>query len=192
MKTSFLRSLLAVAAILTPAAAQAHPGHGLAGSPFLSGLLHPLTGIDHLCAMLLVGLWAGLISGRKAWLIPGAFLGATMMGFAYAFVTEMGAAPAEVMIAASVLLLGIFVALKVRAPLAVSCTAVATFGFAHGMAHGLEAPGQVGTMAFAAGFLATTAGLHVSGMQLSRHVSARWSSAVGALGIGVGLIGIVT
>jgi urease accessory protein len=192
MKTSFLRSTLSVAAILMPAAAQAHPGHELAGSPFLSGLLHPLTGMDHLCAMLLVGMWGGLVSVRKPWLIPGAFLGAMMIGFACALATKTGAGPAEAMIAVSVLMLGILVAFKVRAPLAASLTAAAVFGFAHGMAHGLEAPGQVGTLAFAAGFLATTAGLHVVGIQLSRRISGRWSSAVGGLGFALGLIGFVT
>lgn len=163
MKT---RIFLTAAGVLMPVAAAAHPGHGAEGGTFLHGLLHPLTGPDHLLAMLAVGLWAALAGGRAAWRLPVGFVAALLAGFG------LGSAglplPAvEPVILASVIVIGAVVALAVRPPLGVALAMVALFGLAHGHAHGTEGP-AAGLAAYAAGFTLATAGLHAAGYTLGR------------------------
>lgn len=193
---------LAAAAFLTPVAAEAHPGHMLvAASPFLSGLLHPLTGADHLAAMGMVGLWAGVLSQggeasrgltqrggsrRALWAVPAAFVSAMVAGFGFGL-SVPGVSGAETMIVASVLALGVAVALRVRAPLALACVTVAAFGFAHGMAHGSEAP-SAGIAQFAGGFVIATAALHALGVGIARRVPSGWVRTLGAIGAVTGVL----
>ena len=162
--------------------AWAHSGHG--GSGFASGLLHPLTGADHLVAMLLVGLWAGLMARQAMLILPAAFLIAMLAGFGFG--GGFGAATAEPLILLSLLALGIAVAMKMRAPIMLAVTVVGLFGFAHGLAHGLEAPAGALPIGFAAGFLISTAMLHGAGLALARLIPMRTVRAGGWLGAGLG------
>jgi urease accessory protein len=156
---------LAALIALLPAAALAHDP-AAAPSGFDYGLLHPLTGPDHLLAMLAVGLWAAA-SGRPALAAyPSVFLGAMLTGAA---VGAAGAVPfvAEPMILASVIALGALVAFAVAAPPAAGGALVLLFGLAHGLAHGAEGPaGQMA--AFAAGFTLSTAALIAAGACIGR------------------------
>lgn len=180
---------LAIAIMLGAAGATpafAHPGHVESGAA--AGLLHPLTGVDHLAAMVMVGLWAGLIAGRAIWVLPASFLTAMLGGFAYGAALHAGGMGAEMLVILSLLALGTVVALRLRAPIALAAGAAGLFGFAHGMAHGLEAPGGQAALGFAGGFLVTTALLHGAGLLLSRYVPARWARAIGAATAGLGLL----
>lgn len=171
--------------LLLPATAEAHAGHALAAHPLLSGILHPLTGTDHLAAMVMVGLWGGMLAGRARWTAPLAFVAAMVAGFGYA---NLGgpAGAAEAGIVLSIVVLGAALALQLRAPLAVACALTGAFGFAHGMAHGIEAPAE-GTAGFAAGFVTATALLHVLGVEAARRVPLGWLRVLGTAGAGLGL-----
>ncbi|HEX7823165.1 MAG TPA: HupE/UreJ family protein [Sphingobium sp.] len=182
-----LHRILLVAALMAPAApALAHPGHGSGG--FAAGILHPLTGTDHMVAMLMVGVWAGLVAGRAMWVLPTSFLAAMLAGFAYGELAHTGAAGVEMVIILSLIALGTAVALKLRAPLALAAGAAGLFGFAHGMAHGLESPGGQASLGFAGGFLVATAALHGAGLLLARHMPVTWARAIGVAGAGLGLL----
>ncbi|KQM14738.1 hypothetical protein ASE49_11225 [Novosphingobium sp. Leaf2] len=187
---SMLAAPIAAAAILVPAVAQAHPGHALAAYPLLSGVLHPLTGTDHLAAMVLVGMWSGTLPGKSRWAPPAAFVGAMVAGFGLALSgAGLGGftGSAEWGIVLSVLVLGCIVALRLRASLATACAVTGAFGMAHGMAHGLEAPGQ-GLANFAAGFIASTAVLHILGVQIARRMPSGWVRGLGVAGAALGVM----
>jgi len=182
-------SRLAAAALLlaAPTAAWAHPGHeGTLG--FASGFAHPFTGIDHLGAMLLVGLWSGLLlrQSRAMWALPAAFLVAMLAGFGLA--GTIGGSAAEPLIVLSLLALGGAVALRARAPMPFALAAVALFGFAHGQAHGLETPAGAFPALFAAGFLMATGVLQGAGLWCARVLPASVLRAIGAAGAGLGLV----
>lgn len=80
-----LLSLPVLVTALLPSVAQTHPGRELAVHPLLSGELHPLTGVDHLAAMVVVGLWGGALAGRTRWAVPLAFVSAMIVGYGYGF-----------------------------------------------------------------------------------------------------------
>jgi urease accessory protein len=142
-------------------AAFAHPGHGVSG--FAAGLLHPFSGLDHLLAMVAVGLWAAQCGGRKIWLLPATFMTTLAAGAALAM--HWQALPmVEAGIASSVLALGLLVALSRHLPALFSIGITALFGFFHGYAHGLELPESVAPISYATGFLIATATLHLSGI----------------------------
>ena len=154
---------LAISFLLVPTLALAHPHHNHAGG-FGDGLAHPLLGLDHLLAMVAVGLWAALAGGRALWALPLTFLAAmAAAGLAGVGGAEIDAV--EHVILASVILLGAAVALMWKAPLAVAMPLVALFGAAHGWAHGVEGPGGLD---YAAGFLIATAALHGLGVAMAR------------------------
>jgi urease accessory protein len=158
--------LLAVAAAVVSAPAWAHPGHEIASS-FASGIAHPLSGLDHLLAMLAVGLWAAQGSRASRWLLPILFpvamLAGGMMGFA-----GLQLPAVEAGIAASVLVLGLLVATATRAPLSLSLPLVALFALFHGHAHGSEMPLGGSALLYATGFVLATATLHMAGLGLGR------------------------
>ncbi len=165
-----LKKLFAAAALLlTPALAFAHPGHGDNG--LVAGISHPLGGIDHLLAMLAVGLWAAQQKGAARWVLPCTFVGTLLIGGMLGF--EGLALPAlENGIAASVLALGLAVALAVRPPLFMAVGATALFALFHGVAHGLELPDMTSPWTYAAGFVGATAVLHAAGYALVRWLPA--------------------
>lgn len=182
-----LRKLTLAAALLAPSAALAHPGHG-AGS-FLAGALHPISGADHVLAMVAVGLWAAQMGGRAIWVMPATFVGAMVLGGA------IGAASlpfpgVEPMILASILLLGAVVALAARLPLRFAAPMLMLFGAAHGWAHGAEGPSG-GLLTYAAGFPMMTAVLHGAGLglglALQKLASMRLSRMLGAVTAAAGL-----
>ena len=162
---------LAMLLTLASAPAFAHTGAGPVDG-FVHGLMHPLTGLDHVLAMVAVGLWAGLVGGNARIAYPMAFVGA--MALAGAWGMSGGTLPGvEVGIAFSVIILGAAVALKASPPLAAGTLACGILAIFHGFAHGAELPENTSGLAYAAGFIIATAGLHVAGILLAGALAAR-------------------
>jgi urease accessory protein len=177
-----LKRLSATAAILaaTAAPAFAHLDPAEHGS-LLAGLSHPLSGADHMLAMVAVGLWAAQIGGRARWEVPTAFVGLTSLGF----VLALSGAPmpfVEPGILASVIGLGLLVALAVRLPTAFSAAIVGVFALFHGHAHGGEL-GAATALSFGLGFVIATALLHAAGVGLGMLAGGRSPVVTRALGI---------
>jgi urease accessory protein len=146
---------------LAATAAFAHPGHTN------DGLLHPFSGLDHIFAMVGVGLWAALIAARKPsaiFLVPAAFVVMMAVGAAAGF-AGMKLPIAEAGIVASVFLLGGLVLVAVRVPLPAAMGVVALFAFFHGYVHAGEAP-TADTGAYMLGFLGATMLLLAAGSAL--------------------------
>jgi len=139
----------------------AHTGHGASG--FMHGFAHPLGGIDHVLAMVAVGLYAAMIGGRALWLVPAAFLGAMAIGGAMG-IAGFALPYAEIGIAVSVIVLGLAVALRVGLPTLAAVALAALFAIFHGHAHGAEMPQSLSGYEYAAGFLLATALLHGVGL----------------------------
>lgn len=176
-----------LALLLAPALAFAHPGHDESG--LVAGISHPLGGLDHLLAMLAVGLWAAQQKGAARWALPCTFVGTMLIGGLLGF--EGLALPAlESAIAASVFALGLAVALVVRPPLFVAMAATALFAMFHGVAHGLELPEMSSPWGYAMGFVAATAALHAVGYAAVRLLPAAATPLVrmaGALSAATGV-----
>ncbi|AHG42948.1 protein hupE [Pseudomonas syringae CC1557] len=162
---NYKKALGALALLLMPTLALAHPGHGDSG--LIAGISHPLGGLDHLLAMLAVGLWAAQQKGAARWALPCTFVGTMLIGGVLGF-EGLNLPALESGIAASVLALGLAVALAVRPPLALAVAATALFALFHGVAHGLELPEMSSPWAYAAGFVAATAALHAAGYAFVR------------------------
>lgn len=162
------KPLLALAALALPGAALAHTGHVAGGLG--DGFAHPLGGLDHLLAMLAVGLWAAQAGGRALWAVPASFLALMAAGGALAL-TGLSLPAAELGIAGSVLAFGLLVACAARLPLAAGMALTGAFALCHGHAHGAEMAAGASAALYGAGFLAATALLHGAGMlacQLAR------------------------
>lgn len=157
------RSLLSLALVLAATPAFAHLDPGEHGS-FAAGFSHPLLGLDHILAMAAVGLWAWQNGRAATWAVPASFVAAMLIGFGLA----MLGAPlpfVEPAILASVVALGLLVALAVRLPLAPGAALVGLFALFHGHAHGGEI-GAAGVGGYALGFALATILLHAAGIAL--------------------------
>jgi urease accessory protein len=175
--------LIAAAAILLPDLALAHEG-GVAGG-FASGFTHPILGLDHVVAMVAVGLWGAFLGQPAIWLLPVVF--PVVMAFGGLFGISGVPIPAvETGIAASALALGAMVALALRPPLWVAAALVGAFAIFHGHAHGTELPQAANPLAYGVGFVVATGLLHLSGIALG--LLARWPAGVRAVRVGGGAI----
>jgi len=155
---------LAGLTLLTAGPALAHTGHGPT-SGFLAGATHPILGLDHVLAMVAVGLWAAMAGGRSVWLVPAAFLVAMAAGGALG-VAGFGLPAVETGIVLSVVALGALVAAKATLPAAAGMAVVGAFALFHGHAHGAEMPIADDGLAYGLGFLVATAALHGLGVGL--------------------------
>jgi urease accessory protein len=158
------RLIAAAALALVPTAAFAHPGMGDAHG-FVQGFAHPLGGLDHLLAMVTVGLLAWQLGGRALWLVPASFVLAMAAGGALGM-AGLAVPFVEVGIAVSVIVLGAMVALGTKAPLPIAMALAALFAVFHGHAHGSEMPLDAGGIAYGAGFLLASALLIAAGIAL--------------------------
>jgi urease accessory protein len=180
-----IRALLVSLICLVAGPANAHTGTGLAGG-FSMGFAHPLTGFDHLLAMISVGLWGAILGRPLIYALPIVFPGAMVVGA----VLGMFAIPVpsiESGIALSVMVLGICIALSVRAPVWAAAIIVGTFALFHGYAHGRELPSAADPLGYSAGFVLATGLLHLSGICVG-FVNERPGGVAVTRGIG-GLIG---
>jgi urease accessory protein len=142
--------------------ALAHTGLEHAFS-FASGFAHPWTGLDHMLAMVAVGLWAGLNGGRALWAWPAAFVGVMLAGGALG-IAGVPVPLVEPGILASVIVLGLLVLTAARLPVALGAALIAVFALLHGHAHGAELPSGAAAATYAAGFVLATALLHGIGL----------------------------
>jgi urease accessory protein len=168
MRLKFRPSVcLAVLGAFAPVVALAHPGHEGHDITwdFRSGFLHPLSGFDHLVAMVAVGLWAAQLGGRARWLVPVAFVSVMALGGALGR-TGLTIPGVEQAIAASVLVLGLLIAMAVRPPVAVGMGLAGLFAIFHGFAHGAEMPATASGLGYGEGFIAATVLLHAVGLGL--------------------------
>lgn len=177
--------LTSLALMGMPALAFAHPGHD---GGLLAGVSHPLGGLDHLLAMVAVGLWAAQQTGKARWALPCTFLAAMLVGGGLGF-AGIAVPGLETGIAASVLALGLAVALAVRPALPLAVLATAAFALCHGMAHGLELPAMASAWSYAVGFIAATALLHATGYALVRGLPEAAAPLVRLAGVGAAIAG---
>jgi urease accessory protein len=158
------RLAVLLAALLLALPAYAHEQQGQAAG-FLSGLQHPVSGLDHVLAMVAVGLWGAQLGAPAIWLLPVTF---PLMMACGGFLGLVGVPlpGVEIGIAVSAILLGAMVATQSRPPLWMAVAAVALFAVFHGHAHGTELPpGQSGLM-YSVGFVVATGGLHATGIAI--------------------------
>ncbi|PYE87321.1 HupE/UreJ family protein [Phyllobacterium leguminum] len=187
MKSPTRHILITAAFTVAPALAHAHTGAG-GTSGLVHGFMHPIGGLDHMLAMIAVGMFAFLLGGRALWLVPASFV--LMMAFGGLMGMEGTALPfVEAGIAASLVVLGLAVALRWKAPVAVAMTVVGLFAVFHGYAHGAEMPLDRSGLAYALGFMAATALLHIAGIGLGA-ASGRIRS-VSAMRLGGGTIALI-
>jgi len=176
-------------ALLWPARALAHTQGGEAVG-LLSGLRHPVSGLDHILAMVAVGLWGAQLGRPAVWLLPvtfpmvmafGGMLG--LMGFALPGI--------EIGIAASAIILGVMVGCEARLPLWVAAVVVGFFAIFHGHAHGAELPEGADALLYSIGFVVATGSLHAAGIGIG--LIHRWPAgkvALRATGVAVAIAGM--
>lgn len=192
-----VRTALAVAAFSAlPQLAFAHTGAG-AVHGFGAGFAHPMGGLDHLLAMVTVGIFAYQLGGRAMWAVPATFVALMAVGGAVG-ISGVALPFVEIAIALSVVVLGLAVAFGIRAPLAAAMAIVGAFAVFHGHAHGTEMPLDASGLSYGLGFMSATALLHLAGLGLGMAIGrfgeshgARYVRGAGAAVAlaGVGLIG---
>jgi urease accessory protein len=159
MRKSIFLAATAMALTASPAFAHLNPAeHG----SFAAGFTHPISGADHILAMVAVGLWAAMLGGRALFAVPAAFVGVMLLGF----VAALAGFPVpfvEPVILASVVVIGLLVALALPVSAVVGATIVGFFAFFHGHAHGGEIGGAA-FLSYGAGFTLATILLHVAGI----------------------------
>jgi len=191
-----MRLLLTLAIVLfTPSLAFAHAGHGDTAG-FIHGFEHPIGGIDHVLAMVAVGVFAFLMGGRALRLVPMSFVGAMVIGFALGL-AQVEVPFVELGIALSSVVIGCAAAMGRPMPVAFAASLAGIFAVFHGHAHGAEMPADTSGLIYAAGFVTATALLHLTGIaaasgvarMIGRHgqSAARIAGGVFALG-GLGVL----
>jgi len=147
-----------------PLPAFGHPQSGVALG-FKSGFLHPLSGLDHILAMVSVGIWGAQLGKPAIWLLPVTF----PMVMAFGGVLGVRGLPlpgVEVGIALSALVLGLMIAFSARPPLWVAAVIVGIFAIFHGYSHGKELPHAAQPLSYGMSFVLATGMLHVFGISL--------------------------
>lgn len=191
-----MRLVLAlVVLILTPSFAFAHTGLGHEAG-FMHGFDHPIGGLDHILAMVAVGVFAFVLGGRALWLVPLSFVAMMIVGFALG-TAQIDLPFVELGIALSSIVIGAAAAWGRPMPVAAAMGLVGVFAVFHGHAHGAEMPADASGLSYAAGFALSTALLHLSGIigafgiakLIGRHgkSAAQWAGAAFAAG-GVGIL----
>jgi urease accessory protein len=161
MTRRILMALALTGALVSPALAHTGVGHI---HSFATGLAHPLSGADHILAMVAVGLWGVLAGGRAIWIWPLAFVATMLAGFlAVALGLQMPFV--ESAVSSSIILLGLCVVLAIKAPVRVGAVIAGLFAFFHGHAHGTEAT-TASVIPYVAGFVLATAWIHSAGIGL--------------------------
>ncbi len=185
---AFLRAaLLAIAT--APAVALAHEETGQAAG-ILAGLAHPVSGLDHVLAMIAVGLWGAVLGAPAIWVLPVAFPLVMALGGLLGLL-GIPVPGVEIGIAVSAIVLGLMVLAEVRPALWLAAAIVAFFAVFHGHAHGRELPEGTSALLYSLGFVVATGLLHAAGIVLG--VAHRWAvgrQAVRVAGGGVALAGL--
>jgi urease accessory protein len=182
------RTLAILTALLIATPVLAHTGEGITGG-FLSGFTHPIYGWDHVVAMVAVGLWGAFLGAPAIWILPIVFPLVMAVGGALG-VMGVPLPYVETGIAASGVVLGLLVALAIRAPLAVAAVIVGVFAIFHGHAHGAELPDAANPIAYGVGFVIATGLLHLAGIGfgfLTKVPNGQW--IVRAAGVAIAVVG---
>ncbi len=177
----------AIVILLLPAVVSAHDGHA---QGFGQGFMHPFTGMDHLLAMLAVGLWSASSLSGKWWLVPSTFAAMMLAGALFAMNTAVSLVAVEVIVAVSLMMLGALLFARARLSVVAASLIVAVTGAAHGMAHGSELPMNVAAQSWLAGMVLATLTLHLAGAAIGRATQRRspWLTRTGGAAIaGVGV-----
>ncbi|TIT58492.1 MAG: protein hupE, partial [Mesorhizobium sp.] len=158
----------------------------------MAGFTHPLSGLDHMTVMLAVGLWAALKGGKAIWAWPAAFVGIMLAGAALGM-AHLPLPFVEPGILASVVALGLLVALAVDLPVSAGVAIIGLFALFHGHAHGTEVPENAGGLEYMAGFAIATVLLHAIGIAAGFGLGMRFRGVAPIVGaacaaIGVGLV----
>ena len=174
--------------VFLPMVASAHNETGTVGG-FISGFKHPLTGLDHIVAMVAVGLWGAFLGGRAMWTLPVVF--PVVMAFGGALgVLGFPFPGVETGIALSGIILGLMVTFAARPPLWAAAVIVGFFAIFHGYAHGAELPHAANAMTYAVGFVISTGLLHLTGITLGLLIRWHWGRiAVRLAGVVITLVG---
>ncbi|OWV92761.1 protein hupE [Rhizobium sp. R72] len=178
------------AALLTASAlpAYAHVGVGTTSS-FNAGFTHPLLGFDHVTAMIAVGLWSALKGGKAIWVWPATFIGVMLAGGALGMLHV----PVPLVgpgILASVVALGILVALAVKLPVSAGIAVIGLFALLHGYAHGSEVPENADGLEYMAGFALATLLLHAIGIAAACGFGLKLRNVIRAAGAACAAIGV--
>jgi urease accessory protein len=161
-RTTVFSSVFVPVSLALAAPALAHTGHEYGGG-FISGFAHPILGWDHVAAMVAVGLWGAFLGAPSIWILPIVF--PLVMAFgAVLGILGVPIPAVETGIALSAVVLGLMIALAVRAPIWVSAFLVGLFAIFHGYAHGTELPVSANVFAYAIGFVLATGMLHMIGI----------------------------
>ncbi|MBZ9669840.1 HupE/UreJ family protein [Mesorhizobium sp. ES1-3] len=182
---------LCLSAILLVAAAMpayAHVGIGTTSS-FMAGFTHPLSGLDHMTVMLAVGLWAALKGGKAIWAWPAAFV-AVMLGGAALGMAHTPLPFVEPGILASVVAVGLLVALAVDLPVSAGVAIIGLFALFHGHAHGTEVPENAGGLEYMTGFAIATVLLHAIGIAAGLSLGLRFRGVARIAGAACAAIGV--
>jgi len=164
-RDNLTRSLMTILLLVAMQPLAAHTTGGAIGG-LGSGLGHPFIGVDHLLAMLAVGMWAYQLGGSSVWKIPLAFV-VTLLAGAGIGLAGLSLPFIEPMIAASVMVFGLLIAMRYRVAPVLACLMVALFALFHGYAHGIEMPLATSPLTYVAGFSIATIGLHGLGVMLA-------------------------
>lgn len=183
-----LKILVPALMLALASSAAAHSAAGAVGG-FSSGFFHPLMGLDHIVAMVAVGLWGAFLGGRAMWALPVVF--PVVMAFGGAMgVLGIPLPGVEIGIALSGIILGLMVALAARPKLWVAAVIVGFFAIFHGHAHGTELPSAANALTFAIGFVISTGLLHLSGIAFGLLVRWPWGQiAIRVGGVAISLVG---
>jgi len=184
-----LALLLALSIGLVPQVVYAHDGSTVPFGGFLSGLVHPVLGYDHLLAMLSVGILSAQIGGRAIWTVPATFVGVMAIGGALGLI-DIGLNVTELGIAASLVLLGSIIAAERNIPVRLAMLGVGFFAIFHGYAHGTEMPTTAEPVLYALGFLTGTALIHIAGVVIG-DISKHYERGKMILRVGGSLIALV-
>jgi urease accessory protein len=160
------------------------------GAGFSSGFEHPLFGLDHLLAMLAVGIWGAQMGGRRIWSLPVTFPLIMALG-GIAGMAGLVLPAVEVGVAISVLALGLSIAFAWRPPEYVALLLIAVFAVCHGYAHGVELPNAADPASYAVGFVVATGMIHVVGIGIGLFVGKLFGGWVSrAIGAGIAAVGV--
>ena len=186
--TSTPKIILSVVALCLPAVALAHVGQGDLSGGLKAGFMHPISGLDHVLAMVAVGLWGAQLGKPAIWVLPVTFPLVMCIGGVMG-VLGVPLHGIEIGIALSALVLGAMVTLALRPPLWLAGLIVALFAICHGYAHGAELPQSANPLTFAMGFVCATGLLHACGILIGsiyRWRAGRVALRAGGTAIAVG------
>jgi len=183
--TEMKRDLAAIVLLFYPLLAFAHIGQGDIGGGFLAGVAHPVFGLDHVVAMVAVGIWGAQLGAPAIWALPVTFPLVMAMG---GVLGGLGVPlpGIEIGIAVSAIALGGLILFAARPPIWIAAIVVGVFAIFHGYAHGAELPESANAISYAVGFVVATGSLHALGILIG--VANRWRKGAQALRAGGALI----